>query len=89
MYNRARCHLYGIGTEIDKDKAIEWLTKAANHDDDDLFFDERAIELLVKLYQSNDIIQQNESLAQMWRENLEKKQGIREKEIPGYRKQKA
>ena len=58
-------------------------------DDDDLFFDERAIELLVKLYQSNDIIQQNESLAQMWRENLEKKQGIREKEIPGYRKQKA
>jgi len=84
MFNRGRCHLRGIGTGVDVTKALEWLTKAADEEDDDLFYDEHAMALLVTMFRNGEGVEKDEAKAQEWQTKLNELKKKRIEEIPGY-----
>ena len=84
MYDRGRCYLNGIGVAKDVDRAVEWLSKAAEEDDDDLFYDERAMAMLVDLYRCDDAGVKDDVKAQEWRKKLDELKAKRMEEIRGY-----
>lgn len=85
MFNRGRCHLCGIGTPADIPKAIEWLTKAAEkEDDDDYKYDLLAMKLLADLYAEGKAVKKDEAQAREWQAKLDELKKKRIEEIPGY-----
>lgn len=84
MYDRGMCYLNGIGVGKDADRALEWLSKAAEEDDDDLFYDERAMSKLIELYGCGDVIAKDDAKAQEWQKKLTELKTKRMEEIKGY-----
>jgi len=84
-YNRGRCHLYGIGTPVDVPRAIEWLSKAAEKDDDDDYkYDLMAMKLLVDIYTEGKVVKKDDAKAQEWQSKLDELRQKRQAEIPGF-----
>ena len=85
MFNRGRCYLHGIGTEVDLPRAVEWLAKAADTEDgDDYRYDLLAMDLLVKLYSEGKLVERDDEKAAAWRTRLDETKKRRQEEIPGF-----
>ena len=84
-YNRGRCHLYGIGTDVDVGRAVEWLTKAAEKEDgDDHRYDLLAMDLLARMYGEGIGVGKDEAKSRSWTEKRDELKAKRQKEIRGF-----
>ena len=85
MFNRGRCYLHGIGTEVDVPRGVEWLSKAAETEDaDDYKYDLLAMALLVKLYSEGKLVEKDDAKAAEWQSRLDETKKMRQSEIPRF-----
>ena len=60
------------------------ITKAAEKEDDDLFYDEHAMALLVTMFRNGEGVEKDEAKAREWQTKLDELKKKRTEEIPGY-----